>query len=63
MGTHQIEDKIENRLEITFTLVAQTVGDAGKISLQPHHRPLYICIIELFQKITHQTVIIQRYWR
>ena len=63
VGTHQVEDKIEHRLEIPFVLITQAVGDTGKIGLQAHHRSLNISIIELFQEITYQTVVIQRYWR
>ena len=37
MGAHQVKDKIEHRLEIPFVLIAQTVGDAGKIRFQSNH--------------------------
>ena len=34
VGTHQVEDEIEHGLEIALALVAQTIGDAGKVGLQ-----------------------------
>ena len=30
VGTHQVEDKVEDGLKIALALVAQTIGDAGK---------------------------------
>ena len=63
VGTHQVEDEIEHGLEIALALVAQTVGDAGKVGLQANHCPLNICVIKLFQEIAHQTVVVQGYGR
>ena len=51
VGVHQVEDEIEHGLEIALALVAQTIGDAGKVGLQANHRPLNVCIIKLFQEI------------
>ena len=51
VGAHQVEDEIEHGLEIALALVAQTIGDAGKVGLQANHRPLNVCIIKLFQEI------------
>ena len=63
VGAHQVEDEIEHGLEIALALVAQTIGDAGKVGLQASHRPLNVCIIKFFQEITHQTVVVQGYRR
>ena len=63
VGTHQVEDKVEDGLEIALALVAQTIGDAGKVGFQANHRPLNVCIIKLLQEIAHQTVVVQGYGR
>ena len=58
VGSHKIEDEIEDCLEVTLVLIGQAIGDAGEISLQAYHCSLQVIIVELFEEITHQTAIV-----
>ena len=62
-GTHEIEDKVEHGLEVALRLVRQAVAYAGETSIGTVHCPVDVAVVEQFEEVANETVVVERHGR